>query len=229
MPIETVKDSIQKLYEDLSTAGYRTLGLAYKDCGNTTVIAKEEEQQMLFAGFISLFDPPKAGIAQTIGELNQYGIRLKIITGDNVLIAKSISKKIGIPDAVILTGGEMNDMSDPAFLNQVTKTNVFAEVEPNQKERIILALKQTGKVVGYMGDGINDVSAIHVADVGLSVNSAVDVAKEAADIVLPDENLNVLIEGMKEGRRTFATRTPERSRFIFRFILIKFMFTNIIK
>jgi Mg2+-importing ATPase len=115
-----------------------------------------------------------------------------------------MTSQIGIPDAVILTGAKMRLMSDEALLHQVLITDVFAEVEPNHKERIILSLKKAGKVVGYMGDGINDASALHAADVGLSVDSAVDVAKEAADIVLLNQDLNVLLEGVKEGRRTFA-------------------------
>ncbi len=204
IPIENARGMTQQLYTTLSEKGYRTLGIAYKDCGDATVLSKTDEQDMIFAGFVSLYDPPKAGIIDTINEFQQYGVRLKIITGDNALIAKSMSQQIGMDHAVILTGGKMREMSDTAFLHRVSKVDVFAEVEPNQKEQIILALKKAGKVVGYMGDGINDVSAIHAADVGLSVNTAVDVAKEAADIVLLNQDLNVLIEGMKEGRRTFA-------------------------
>ncbi len=199
-----VCESVQELYEKLSSQGYRTLGIAYKDCGSATTLSKTDEQDMIFAGFISLCDPPKAGIIDTIRDLQQYGVGLKIITGDNALIARSISKQIGMENAVILTGSEMRKMSDAAFLHRVSKVDVFAEVEPNQKEHIITTLKKAGKVVGYMGDGINDVSAIHAADVGLSVNTAVDVAKEAADIVLLNQDLEVLIEGIKEGRRTFA-------------------------
>ncbi len=202
--IKDVIGSIQQLYEKLSTQGYRTLGIAYKDCGSVTVLSKTDEQDMIFAGFISLCDPPKDGIIDTIRKFHQYGVQLKIITGDNALIAKSISQQIGMENAVILTGEEMRHMSNAAFLHRAVKVDVFAEVEPNQKEQIILSLKKAGKVVGYMGDGINDVSAIHASDVGLSVNTAVDVAKEAADIVLLNQDLEVLIEGMKEGRRTFA-------------------------
>lgn len=204
VPLSESMPSIQKLYEDLSSKGVRTLGVAYKDCGNTSSVSMADETGMIFGGIITLFDPIKPGIWETIHELNEYGVELKIITGDNVLIAKHMSEEVGLGNAIILTGSEMKNMSDAALLNQVVQTNVFAEIEPNQKGRIIAALKRMGKTVGYMGDGINDVSAIHIADVGLSVNTAVDAAKEAADMVLLDHDLAVLVEGVKEGRRTFA-------------------------
>ncbi len=146
----------------------------------------------------------KKGIAETIATLNSLGIALKVITGDNALIAKSMAAKVGLNSSTILSGNDMKNMSVEALRFNVLKTDVFAEVEPIQKQLIILALKKAGKVVGYMGDGINDATALHAADVGISVNTAVDVAKEAADLVLLDRDLNVLIEGVKEGRRTFA-------------------------
>lgn len=204
VPIEQVSGPIEQLYEDLSSKGFRTLGIAYKKYGKGRVISRTDEQDMVFSGFITLFDPPKEGITGTIAELRNYGIELKIITGDNALIAKHICEQIGIGNAVVLTGREMKDMSDEALFNRAIQTNVFAEIEPNEKERIIIALKKAGKTVGYMGDGINDASAIHTADVGLSVHTAVDAAKEAAGLVLLDQDLNVLVEGVKEGRRTFA-------------------------
>ncbi len=202
--ISFVIDKINTIYKDLSSEGFRTLAVAYRDFGNISVINHDDESQMIFAGFISLFDPPKEGIKNTISDLNELKVKLKVITGDNALIAKNMAKKVGMNNNNVLTGNDIQNMSDAAFVHNVLKYDVFAEIEPNQKERIILALKSTGKVVGYMGDGINDVSAIHSADVGLSVNTAVDVAKEAADMVLLDKDLEVLIEGIKEGRRTFA-------------------------
>lgn len=204
VPIEKASLSVQGLYEKLSTQGLRTLGVAYKEYNDAVVISKADEHNMIFAGFITLSDPPKFGIRDTIKQLNNYGIELKIITGDNVLIAKHLSEQVGLGNAVILTGIQVGQMSDSALFNQAIRASVFAEIEPNQKERIIMALKKAGRTVGYMGDGINDVSAIHAADVGLSVNTAVDVAKEAADLVLLDRDLNVLVEGVREGRRTFA-------------------------
>ena len=204
IPIAEVTAQIHKTYETFSAEGYRTLGVAYKSWDNNGPIHKEDEKDMIFAGFVSLFDPPKAGIAQTIATLHDLGITLKVITGDNALIAKSMATKVGLNSSVILSGNDMKNMSVEALRFNVLKTDVFAEVEPIQKQLIIMALKKAGKVVGYMGDGINDATALHAADVGISVNTAVDVAKEAADLVLLDHDLNVLIEGVKEGRRTFA-------------------------
>ena len=203
VPIESVVNQINQTYQSFSNQGFRTLGVAYKDW-NTSQIHKEDENDMVFAGFITLFDPPKEGITDTIATLSSLGIKLKVITGDNLLVAQSLSRQIGMKEASILSGNDLKQMSDEALLHQVITTDLFAEVEPNQKERIILALKKAGKVVGYLGDGINDASAIHAADVGVSVDKAVDVAKEAADIVLMDQDLDVLIKGVKEGRRTFA-------------------------
>ena len=204
IPIADVSEQLHKTYENFSAEGYRTLGVAYKTWNNNGPIHKEDEKDMVFAGFVSLFDPPKAGIAETIANLNGLGIALKVITGDNVLIAKSMAGKVGLNSSVILSGNDMKNMSVNALRFKVLETDVFAEVEPIQKQMIILALKKAGKVVGYMGDGINDATALQAADVGISVNTAVDVAKEAADLVLLDQDLNVLIEGVKEGRRTFA-------------------------
>jgi Mg2+-importing ATPase len=159
---------------------------------------------MTFLGFLTLFDPPKTNIADTIALLKKLGVSLKVITGDNHLVAASISKKMGLSDTKILTGPELHEMSDAALLRQVGTVSVFAEIEPNQKERIIIAMRKAGNVVGYMGDGINDASALHAADVGISVDTAADVAKDAADIVLLEKDLSVLIEGVREGRTTFA-------------------------
>ena len=159
---------------------------------------------MTFLGFLILFDPPKPGIIETIKQLKQLGVSLKIITGDNRLLAANVSQQVELLNPQILTGEDLHQMSDEALLKRVNDVDVFAEVEPNHKERIILALKKAGHVVGYMGDGINDASAIHAADVGISVDSAVDVAKEAADIVLLEKDLNVLVQGVREGRMTFA-------------------------
>ena len=158
---------------------------------------------MIFTGFIVLSDPPK-GRNSTIDELHQLGIALKVITGDNALIAEHIAHEVGLSEARILTGPEMREMSTQALIRRVSKIDVFAEIEPMQKERIILALKKAGHVVGYLGDGINDAPALHAADVGLSVDSAVDVAREAADFVLLEHDLEVLVDGVREGRRTFS-------------------------
>ena len=202
--IKEVSKSIEKQYEDYSGKGYRTLGLAYKNIKTKSTIEDELETDMIFLGFITLFDPLKENIVSTVEELRTLGVSLKIITGDNKLIASNIVSQMGLKDVRILTGPEIYNIGDAALIKKVGEVSVFAEVEPNQKERIIIALKKAGYVVGYMGDGINDASALHAADVSISVDSAVDVAKEAADIVLLEKDLAVLVNGVKAGRITFA-------------------------
>ena len=204
VPIDQELTHIEQRYEALSTQGFRTLGLAYKSLPNQTDLDKTDESNLCFLGFLVFFDPPKAGCTETINQLKDLGVTLKIITGDNRLVAKTVSKQLGIAEHEILTGPEIREMSDLALINQVAEVNLFAEIEPNQKERIILALKKAGFVVGYLGDGINDVSALHAADVGISVDSAADVAKETAQIVLLEKDLCVLVQGVREGRMTFA-------------------------
>src|SRR5437763_5785035 len=159
---------------------------------------------MTFLGFLVLFDPPKPNIIETIASLKTLGVSLKIITGDNHLVAANVSQQMGLSNPRILRGPDLDKLSDEALRSRAGDVDVFAEIEPNEKERIILALRKAGNVVGYMGDGINDASALHAADVSLSVESAVDVAKEAADIVLLEKDLGVLVQGVCEGRTTFA-------------------------
>jgi Mg2+-importing ATPase len=204
MPIAELQDQINKLYEEHSAKGHRTLGLAWRDLGSEVHVGREHETDMTFMGFLTLYDPLKPGIIDTIDHLAKLGVSLKIITGDNRLVAASVMQQLGIPESEILTGPELREISDSALILKVSSVRVFAEVEPNQKERIIIAFKKAGNVVGYMGDGINDVSALHDADVSISVDSAVDVAKEAADIVLLEQDLEVLTQGVKSGRITFA-------------------------
>ena len=199
-----MKDKIQKHFEEFSNEGFRTLGIAYRNMPAESLINKSDEKDMTFLGFLTLFDPPKANIIETIASLKNLGVSLKIITGDNHLVAASLSKKMGLSDTKILAGPELRRMSDGALLRHVGTVDVFAEIEPNQKERIIIAMRKAGNVVGYMGDGINDASALHAADVGISVDTAADVAKDAADIVLLEKDLGVLVEGVREGRTTFA-------------------------
>ena len=202
--IDEARAQIEQQYEEFSRQGFRTLGLACKPMGNETQLDKTDEANMRFLGFLVFFDPPKAGCTETINQLRELGVTLKIITGDNHLVAATVSKQLGLAEHEILTGPEIRNMSDLALMNKVTDVDLFTEVEPNQKERIIIALKKAGFVVGYMGDGINDVSALHAADVGISVDSAADVAKETAQIVLLEKDLGVLVQGVKEGRITFA-------------------------
>ncbi len=202
--IEKSKTAIMKQYEEFSEAGFRTLGVACKSVNASSSFTKDDEKDMVFLGFITLFDPLKANVAETIGQLNDLGVKLKFITGDNALVAKSLALQIGIKDPQIITGADMQKMSNAALMHKAPITDIFAEVEPNQKERIILMLKKAGNVVGFMGDGINDAPALHTADVGISVDTAVDVAKQAADIVLLSKGLDVLANGIIEGRKTFT-------------------------
>ncbi|WP_114937770.1 magnesium-translocating P-type ATPase [Mucilaginibacter endophyticus] len=198
------KQAILDLYHKLSDLGLRTLGVAYKEVKDDQVFTRDNENNMVFLGFVTLFDPPRAGMLQTIENLQNLGIKLKIITGDNAPVALNLAQQIGFQSVRILTGQQMRNMSNSALRHSAPLTDIFAEVEPSQKERIISILKKAGNVVGFMGDGINDAPALHTADVGISVNSAVDVAKEAADIVLLNQDLNVLINGVTEGRKTFT-------------------------
>ena len=202
--IAAVRDRISRQFEDFSENGFRVLGIASRPAAPAEPLGKGSETGMTFLGFVVLFDPPKPGIAETINRLKNLGVSLKVITGDNALVASHVMRQVGFADPRVVAGRELRDTSDEALLMRVTGIDVFAEVEPNQKERIILALKKAGHVVGYMGDGINDASALHSADVGISVDSAVDVAKDAADIVLLEKDLHVLVEGVGEGRTTFA-------------------------
>lgn len=195
---------IQRRFEDWSDQGYRVLGVAVKPVAVKNVFSVEDEQDLIFIGFLLFFDPPKPGVQATLEELRSLGVGVKIITGDNRLAARHTARAVGLEDVEALTGAELAHLRDEALWRRAEQTTIFAEVDPNQKERIILALKKTGHVVGYMGDGINDASALHAADVGISVDTAVDVAKEAADLVLLKQDLGVLREGILQGRKTFA-------------------------
>ena len=196
---------IDRQYSDWSAKGFRVLGIASKKMApQTSAYARTDENVLTFAGFLLFFDPPKADVKQTIIDLTTRGVQLKIITGDNQKVARHVAEAVNMPIGEVLTGKALNDMSDEALWQAAERTSIFAEVDPNQKERIILALQKTGHVVGYMGDGINDAPALHAADVGISVDTAVDVAKDAADFVLLKQDLGILREGIDEGRMTFA-------------------------
>jgi len=202
--IGTIQEKIGQQFRDLSSKGFRTLGLAYKDMGSQSSMTKDDEVHMTFLGFLVFYDPLKEGIIEVIKTLKESGVTLKVITGDSELVVASVTERMSFPNRSILNGSSIREMSNEALMKKVNSVDIFAEIEPNQKERIILALRKSGNVVGYMGDGINDASALHAADVGISVNSAVDVAKEVADIVLLEKDLRVLANGVLEGRKTFA-------------------------
>ena len=196
-------EAAMQQFTNCSNDGLRAIGIAYKEIKDNT-ITRESENEMIFLGFILLEDPLKEGIIDTLDKLRKLEVTVKIITGDNQYVAAYNAKKIGIKNPVILTGKDIKNMLPEALKVKANHTDVFAEVEPNQKELIIKALQKSKYVVAYMGDGINDVAAIHAADVGISTNNAVDVAKQAADFVLLEKDLSVLADGIYEGRKTFV-------------------------
>ena len=202
--ISDVQGKIEREVEMLSSKGFRTLGVAYRNLGNVTSIDKQSEAEMTFLALLVFFDPPKAGIVEAIKELKNLGIDLKVITGDNQHVAATVTRTVLGRDPQVLTGKEVVHLTDRALASRANTVDVFAEIEPSQKERIITALRKAGNTVGFLGDGINDAPALHSADVGISVNSAVDVAKEAATVVLLEKDLSVLAAGVQEGRITFA-------------------------
>ena len=184
--------------------GYRVLGVATRSVPSRPRYTIADEADMRFEGYLLFFDPPKADVAATVNSLSALGVDLKVITGDSRRVALHVANIVGLPVHGVLGGAELRTMRDEALWQHAERTTLFVEVDPNQKERIITALRRTGHVVGYLGDGINDAPALHAADVGISVDSAADVAKETADLVLLEHSLGVLRDGIEEGRRVFS-------------------------
>ncbi len=200
----TRRAALEQLFADYSARGFRVLGLAVRDIEPRPEYTVADESDMTFAGFLLFFDPPKDDAVEAVADLRRLGVSLKIITGDNAQVARHVAEAVGLPTDSVLTGAEIRDIHDDALWQIAGRTTIFAEVDPNQKERIITALQKGGHVVGYLGDGINDAPALHAADVGISVDNAVDVAKETADFVLLEKKLDVLHSGIVQGRITFA-------------------------
>lgn len=202
----TISAKIQQRFSDWSDQGFRVLGVAERIIAvkDPKAYAVSDEAEMSLIGFLLFFDPPKADAAQTIADLARLGVQLRIITGDNALVAKHTGCAVGLCVDHILTGAELLKMDDTTAQTAIEAATLYAEMDPSQKERIILALKKNKHVVGYMGDGINDAPALHAADVSISVNTAVDVAKEAADFVLLEKSLDVLKRGIELGRAAFT-------------------------
>ena len=196
---------IEQKYYDLSSEGFRALGVAYKKLKEEkAVYSVNDEKDMVFLGFVAFLDPPKETAKESLRLLNKAGIELKILTGDNELVARKTCEHLGFEVKGVVLGNELAQMHDDALARVVENVNVFARVTPAQKGRIINLLKTNGHVVGFMGDGINDAPSLKTADVGISVDNAVDVAKESADIILLKNDLTVLAEGVLEGRKTFG-------------------------
>ncbi|MBI3301098.1 MAG: magnesium-translocating P-type ATPase [Deltaproteobacteria bacterium] len=202
---DAAAQQIEAQFEALGREGFRVLGIAWrqveKDHPHAIV---DDETELVFAGFAAFLDPPKASAARALQALANSGVTVKVVTGDNELVTQHVCTQLGLPVTGELTGAEIAEMDDHALQAQVETVTLFCRVTPAQKNRIILALKQRGHVVGYLGDGINDAPSLHSADVGLSVDGAVDVAKEAAALILLEHDLDVLHEGVLEGRRTFG-------------------------
>jgi Mg2+-importing ATPase len=199
-----LRDDVMQRLASSGQQGFRVLALATRTLPRKARYSRDDEQQMTFVGFLFFFDPPEPQVATTLAGLRGLGVDVKIITGDNRFVSRHVADAIGMPVAGTLTGGELQRLPDEALWHLAPSITLFTEIDPNQKERIIVALQKTGHVVGYLGDGINDAPALHAADVGISVDSAVDVAREAADFVLLRHDLDVLRQGIDEGRHTFA-------------------------
>jgi P-type Mg2+ transporter len=194
----------QKEYDDLSAEGFRVLGVAVKMLKKTGAYSKEDEKDMVFMGFLAFLDPPKHSAKEVLRKMEAHGIVVKIVSGDNALVTKKIATELEIPILGIITGDEITDVGESELEEKVAHANIFARVTPEQKERIIKAVKARGHVVGYIGDGINDLLSLRAADVGISVNNAVDIAKSTASIILLNKGLEPIMEGIIEGRKTFA-------------------------
>jgi Mg2+-importing ATPase len=191
-------------FQKLSADGYRTLGVAVRKVEKQDAYALAAEQEMTLAGFAAFLDPPKEGIPAILKALNQNGVSVVIMTGDNQYVTQKVAHDVGLASDRIVTGNQLDTMDDDALAYQAEHGAIFARVSPEQKNRVILGLKARGHVVGYIGDGINDAPSLHTADVGISVMNGVDVAKDAAKIILLEKDLAVLNEGVIEGRRCFA-------------------------
>ena len=202
---KSIKDNIRKISRKLNEDGLRVVAVCQKnDILQNETFDVNDEKNMVLLGFIGFLDPPKESAKESIKKLNQVGIRVIVLTGDNAEVTKCICSKVGINSNKIVLGTQLDKLSDTAVLRLLKKTNIFAKLSPIQKARIVRLLKDAGNIVGYMGDGINDSPSLTNSDVGISVDTAVDIAKESADIILLEKDLNVLLDGVSEGRRTFV-------------------------
>jgi magnesium-transporting ATPase (P-type) len=205
LPMEPILtgDLIQE-YNDLSADGFRVLAVASRNLDKRAAYSKADESDLILKGYIAFLDPPKETAGQAIAALQNNGVRVKVLTGDNDLVTRKVCKDVGLDTGNVLLGSKVETMSDEQLCQAVEPTQVFARLSPTHKQRIVEALRRNGHVVGFMGDGINDAPALRAADVGLSVDNAVDIAKESADMILLEKNLMVLEEGVLEGRKVFA-------------------------
>jgi P-type Mg2+ transporter len=201
---DAARANFVKMYQDLNTQGYRALAVAYRHVSQEARYSVSDERNMVLLGFLTFADPPRSDAAQVLQALKTDGVQVKILTGDNELVTRHVCQQVGLDGTRIVMGSDIDKMNDDALASVVEQVHVFARVTPAQKNRIILALKSRKHVVGYMGDGINDAPSLHTADVGISVSSGVDVAKDAAAIILLEKSLQVLHDGIQEGRKAFG-------------------------
>jgi len=201
---DSVVAELSAYYEAKGNAGFRVLALATRALSAKGAYHRDDEAEMVFAGFLLFLDPPKDDAARVLGELAQLHVEVKVITGDNRFVTGHLASTVGLDPTSMLTGDALAKLDDEALWHVAPRTSLFAEIDPQQKERIVRALQRTGHSVGFLGDGINDAPALHAADVGISVDQAVDVARESADIILLKRDLEVLRTGVADGRRTFA-------------------------
>ena len=206
--IDVIRADLFEEVEDLNSQGFRVLGIAYREFPRErTTFTTADESQLVLLGYIAFFDPPKDSAESALKLLTTAGVKVKVLTGDNGLVTQKVCQDVGLPVERIVTGAELAQLPPDELTRVARDVDVFVKLSPVQKEQIVRALQQSGHVVGFMGDGINDAPALKAADVGISVDSAVDVAKEAADIVLLEKSLQVLEEGIIEGRKVFANIT----------------------
>jgi Mg2+-importing ATPase len=191
-------------YRGLSAQGYRVMAVAYKPVAEQKAYGTSEERDLVLAGFVTFFDPPLEDTAAALEDLRRDGVQVKILTGDNELVARHVCSQVGLDGSGIVLGNEVDRLSDVALAHVAERTTVFARVSPAQKNRVLLALKHRGHVVGFLGDGINDAPSLHAADVGISVATGVDVAKDAAEVILLERSPRVLHSGIIEGRKAFG-------------------------
>ncbi len=195
---------LEALYAAWGARGVRVIGVAERTIRRALRYGREAEADLTFVGFLTFLDRPKPGVQEALQELAKLGVSVKLITGDSKLVSQNLATLVGLSSKTVLTGADLDNLQDEALWRVAEHTDLFVEVDPNQKERVLLALKKTGHVVGFLGDGVNDAPAMHAADTSISVDHAVDVARAAADFVLLEHDLNVIRRGIEEGRKTFA-------------------------
>jgi len=205
-PIEhLLMADLKEEFDQLSADGFRVLAIGYKDLDPPkAAYSRDDEKDLVLRGYVAFLDPPKDSARLALAALNEHGVSVKVLTGDNELVSRKICKEVGIVTDHVLLGSQVEGMSDGDLAETANKTTLFARLSPAHKQRIIKVLQGAGHVVGFLGDGINDAPALRAADVGISVDTAVDIAKESADAILLEKDLMVLEEGVLEGRKVFA-------------------------